>query len=73
MVMVSSTMWFIFCCNQIIIKKGYLFKRAGEPTSERGGRTKFFYSLTSKGKKALKSTYEHQKSIWKNFEKLAID
>lgn len=49
-----------------LVKKGLVTKDAGEPTNKRGGRRKYYYSLTNKGKKALQAIYEHQKSLWKN-------
>jgi PadR family transcriptional regulator PadR len=48
-----------------LAKKGLVKKTPGEPTQKRGGRRKFYYSLTPKGKKALKAIYLHQKSLWK--------
>jgi DNA-binding PadR family transcriptional regulator len=39
-------------------QKGFLTKRVGEPTSERGGRRKHFYSVTSAGKSALRRELE---------------
>lgn len=48
-----------------LLKKGYVIKMAGEPTSKRGGRRKYYYTLTKEGKRALQATYEHQKSLWK--------
>lgn len=49
-----------------LVKKGFAVKTPGEPTQKRGGRRKFYYSLTEKGKKALQDTYVHQKTLWKN-------
>ena len=49
-----------------LVKKGLVKKSAGEPTTKRGGRRKYYYSLTNIGKKALLATYEHQKSLWKD-------
>ncbi|MFC2166779.1 PadR family transcriptional regulator [Acidobacteriota bacterium] len=48
-----------------LVKKGFVEKKAGEPTSKRGGRRKYYYTLTEKGKGALQATYEYQKSLWK--------
>ena len=48
-----------------LVKKGFVSKKAGEPTSKRGGRRKYYYTLTEEGKDALRATYEHQKSLWK--------
>jgi DNA-binding PadR family transcriptional regulator len=49
-----------------LVKKGLALKTPGEPTQKRGGRRKYFYALTKKGKKALQDTYAHQKTLWKN-------
>lgn len=48
-----------------LVKKGYVEKKAGEPTSKRGGRRKYYYTLTKEGKSSLQATYDHQKSLWK--------
>jgi len=55
-----------------LVKKGLVTKSAGEPTNKRGGRRKYYYSLTKKGKKALQATYEHQKSLWKDVAELIV-
>lgn len=49
-----------------LVKKGLAVKTPGEPTQKRGGRRKYYYNLTAKGKKALQDTYSHQKALWKN-------
>jgi DNA-binding PadR family transcriptional regulator len=49
-----------------LVKKGLVEKIPGEPTHKRGGRRKYYYSLTKKGKSALQATYEHQKSLWED-------
>lgn len=42
-----------------LVKKGYVEKKAGEPTSKRGGRRKYYYTLTKEGKSSLQATYDH--------------
>lgn len=54
-------------------KKGYLRKTKGEPTSERGGRSKFLYDLTDTGKKALKEIKEVQEAAWAGVSKFSLD
>jgi len=49
-----------------LVKKRLVIKSAGESTNKRGGRRKYYYSLTDKGKKALQATYKHQKSLWED-------
>ena len=45
-------------------EKGFLSSLESDPTSERGGRRKRFYKLTSKGLKALKDIKELNEKIW---------
>ena len=47
-----------------LVKKGYVVATTGEPTSERGGRRKVYYTLTKKGKFALEKTKEFHKALW---------
>lgn len=45
-------------------RKGFVQKFKGEPTSERGGKSKYFYKLTEEGKKALLEIQDTQKKFW---------
>jgi PadR family transcriptional regulator PadR len=56
-----------------LFRKGYVSKSIGDPTSERGGRRKIFYQVTKEGTKALKASYQLQKSIWARFSEISID
>ena len=47
-----------------MFKKGLIFKSVGEPTAERGGRSKIYYTLTPEGKKALNAVRALQASLW---------
>ena len=38
-----------------LVEKGFVTAKMGEPTKERGGRRKRFYTLTGKGEQALAS------------------
>ena len=51
---------------QKLVRKGYVKKRMGEPTSERGGRHKFLYEITKEGKLALVEINQVYKNIWKD-------
>ena len=46
-----------------LVKKGLAKKSAGEPSPKRGGRRKFYYSLTCKGKAALREAFDFQKAL----------
>ncbi|MFC2157494.1 PadR family transcriptional regulator [Acidobacteriota bacterium] len=56
-----------------LVKKGLAVKSAGEPTHKRGGRRKYYYSLTDLGKKSLRDSYSYQKSLWKDLTDIAFD
>ena len=47
-----------------LVKKGYVSTKKGEPTSQRGGHNKVFYSLTEDGKLALQKARMLQESLW---------
>ncbi|MFC1564927.1 PadR family transcriptional regulator [candidate division KSB1 bacterium] len=48
-----------------LVKKGYVETESGEPTHERGGRRKIYYSLTERGKTALQKARSLQSALWK--------
>lgn len=47
-----------------LYRKGLVDKTVGDPTPERGGRSKIFYTVTKKGIEALKATRELSTSVW---------
>lgn len=54
-------------------KRGYLETWDSEPTEERGGRSKRFYKLTSKGVQALQQVKIVQDESWRNLPDLGLD
>jgi PadR family transcriptional regulator PadR len=56
-----------------LYKKGYVIKRAGPPTPERGGRSKIFYRLSPEGITALKAARQLQRAIWKGVPEFSLD
>ena len=53
-----------------LVKKGYVNTAAGEPTPQRGGHNKVYYSLTSEGLAALQRARELQESLWAGMPEL---
>ena len=53
-----------------LVKKGYVITREGEPTPERGGRRKIYYTVTSEALDALQITRSIQSAIWQDFNPL---
>ena len=56
-----------------LAKKGLVVKTEGEPSPRRGGRRRFYYALTARGKKALRTSYEFQKSLWRDVKEPVFD
>jgi PadR family transcriptional regulator len=48
--------------------KGFLKSRLGEPTAERGGRAKRYYTLRPVAIEALKESRRALVSLWRGFE-----
>ncbi|UCE21397.1 MAG: helix-turn-helix transcriptional regulator [Candidatus Aminicenantes bacterium] len=59
-----GTLYFIL---EQLSNKGFVTKEKGNPTPERGGRSKTFYKLTDKGFNTLKSSFEMHQKAWKGF------
>ena len=53
--------------------KGYVKKIASQPLAERGGRSKYFYELTSAGRKALQEIARVNASLWDGSTRLEFD
>lgn len=56
-----------------LTKWGYLETVQGEPTAERGGRSKRYYKLTKSGLKALAHLKQVQETMWKSLPDLSFD
>jgi DNA-binding PadR family transcriptional regulator len=52
-----------------LTRKGYVKKRKGESTPERGGRPKCFYKLTGEGQRALLEIRRVQDAVWDSIPK----
>ena len=59
-------------CVPILEHKGYLISEMGEPSSERGGKSKRFYKVTNKGLVALQEIRKLQQSSWEGVVELVM-
>ena len=50
--------------------RGLVTSSAGEPTAERGGRSKRFFKLTAKGLRAVKATRRALTALWNGLPEL---
>lgn len=48
-----------------LVRKGYVLKKRSQPTRERGGRSRMYYTLTETGINALEEARELHRSLWK--------
>ncbi|MFC1476831.1 PadR family transcriptional regulator [candidate division KSB1 bacterium] len=55
-----------------MMRKGYVTSRKGEPTSQRGGHNKVFYSLTRDGEAALEKARELHEKLWNSLPQNAF-
>ncbi|NQZ75714.1 MAG: PadR family transcriptional regulator [Ekhidna sp.] len=51
-------------------EKGFIRSHYGEPTSERGGRRKRFYEVSTKGLETLQEAKELRQGMWQLIPKL---
>lgn len=56
-----------------LLHKGYVLKKSSAPRSERGGRSKYLYTLTPDGEDALREIRKVHKAIWTEDTELAFD
>ncbi len=62
----------LYCTLDQLTKKKYITKTIGDPSSERGGRSKNFYHLTNEGTNALKEALELNNRMVKDIKELAL-
>jgi PadR family transcriptional regulator, regulatory protein PadR len=55
-----------------LTRKGYVRRRPGGSTPERGGRPKSFYKLTTEGRVALLEIRRIQDAVWGSIPKKAL-
>jgi PadR family transcriptional regulator, regulatory protein PadR len=53
-------------------QKGYLKARDGEPTQERAGRPKRYFTITAYGKKAVEYTRKTRNELWEAIPEIAL-
>ena len=62
----------LYCTLDQLVKKGLLEKQEGKPMSERGGRRKIFYTVSSDGMMALKNAHDLQLALWQDIYTLVF-
>jgi len=55
-----------------LVRKEYAKKIKGDPTAERGGKSKFFYEVTPEGKNALLEVSRAHQRVWEGVPLIAL-
>ena len=58
----------VYVTLERLVRKGWLASRLGDPSPERGGRAKRFYTVTAKGKMALVSEIRTMQRLWQGLD-----
>jgi len=58
----------VYITLERLVRKGWLASRLGDPSPERGGRAKRFYTVTAKGKVALRSEIGVMHRLWQGLD-----
>lgn len=53
--------------------KGYVEKVKGDPTPEKGGRSKTYFKLGTEGTRALKEAFTLHKQVWRDINEISFD
>ena len=56
-----------------LVFKGFVKKRLGDSTPEKGGRRKTYFDLTQEGKQALKDAIHFHRRVWKDLDEWSFD
>ena len=67
------TMGALYFSLDQLLRKGFVNKYLKNISSEKAGRSRTYYTLTSKGKKALQEVQAHQKSLWEGIPEIAFE
>ncbi len=62
----------LYCTLDQLTKKRFITKSVGEPSAERGGRSKNFYNLTDEGTVALKEALELNSRMAQDVKELVL-
>jgi len=69
----NYTMGALYFALDRLFRNGYVNKIAKNVSQEKGGRSRTYYSLAPKGKRALQEVRDYQISLWKEVPELAVE
>lgn len=54
-------------------RRGFVKKTKGNPSPERGGKSKYYYQITSAGRQILKKIHEVRQRVWTGTKEILWD
>ena len=69
----NYTMGALYFSLDRLFRNGHVNKIARNVSQEKGGRSRTYYRLSSKGKQALQKVRDYQISLWRGIPELAVD
>lgn len=60
----------VYAALERLENKGFISSRVGEPTPERGGRAKRYFSVTNRGLREVRKTRQALISLWRGVPEL---
>lgn len=62
----------LYCTLDQLVKKRYLDKSTGNPTNERGGRSRNYYNITKAGLNVLQESMRINYALWDGIRELDV-
>jgi DNA-binding PadR family transcriptional regulator len=56
-----------------LVRKKYVRRTKGDPTSKRGGKSKFYYEVTMGGKRELRKLKATHQSVWEGIPGISLE
>ena len=58
----------VYITLERLVRKGWLASKLGDPSPERGGRAKRFYTVTARGKTVLRTEIRDMHRLWQGLD-----
>lgn len=56
-----------------LVRKKYVRRIKGDPTAKRGGKSKFYYAVTSEGKQNLQKLKKAHEQVWAGIPEISLE
>ncbi len=56
-----------------LVRKKYVRRTKGDPTARRGGKSKFYYEVTTEGKRNLQKLKKAHEQVWKGIHEISLE